>query len=542
MYNNLFGFSQKPFEVAPDPKFLYLTSSHREALNAMMEGIKTRQGFISVTGEVGTGKTTLIHSLLMSLDTRVKTAFIFHTLVTIEELLESILRELYIKATRKDKATLLRQLAEYLWHLGEDETVAVIIDEAQHLSALILQELAELPQLAPLASKRLQIYFVGQPEFDTILTSPGLKILNQLIEIKRTIKILTVEESRDYIEHRLKIVGSSTGDIFTFQAVSDIIKYAKGIPRVINIVCDNALLGGFSESRKIIDAKIIRDVIKNLEGPALPAGKQLKDGRITSFFKRFSPVRGERILTLRQIAFILLLLSGLGAIVFAAHGFLRSGSSERQSIESIWTSIFHDERPLATLPHEAKTGALNVDVQNAPAGEGASSAESPQPVVRLPATSARMSGDTQAMETIIVKKGQSITRLAADHYRMSNTTSVALILDYNPGITNANFIAEKQKVRMPKITEESLIISSSDRTFKINVGTFGGPEFARIYKAEPSLKGKEVEVIPRKVGPKSNWYRVVVGNFDSENEALKVISVLREKNLLPIFGAFPKLK
>ena len=524
MYNKFFGFSEKPFEVAPDPKFLYLTSSHQEALDAMMKGIKTRQGFISITGEVGTGKTTLIHTLLMSLDARVKTAFIFHTLITFEELLESILRELYIKVNGKDKITLLRQLAEYLWHIGTDETVAVIIDEAQHLSTLTLQELAELPQLAPLASKRLQIYFVGQPEFDTILTSPSLEILNQLIEIKCKIKVLTAAESRDYIEHRLKIVGSSTAVIFTPQAISDITRYAQGIPRVINIVCDNALLGGFSESKKKIDAKIIRDVIKNLQGPALPARPQLKAGRIAGFFKRLTLVRRKRIFTSRQRACILLLLLGLGVIGIAAYGFLRSGSSGRQSIESIRASLFHTKRPLVALPNAENTGALKVDVQH------------------TPAAAVRMREDTQEMESVIVKKGQSITHLAAEHYKMSNITVVALILDYNPGITNANFISEKQKVRIPKITEESLIVLSTDRTFKINVGTFSSPEFAGIYKAEPSLKGKEIEVITRQVGPKRTWYRFVVGKFGSKNEALKVITILREKNLLPIFGAVPKVR
>ena len=120
MYNEFYGFSQKPFEVAPDPKFLYFTSSHWGALDAMTTGIKTRQGFISITGEVGTGKTTLIHSLSSSLAKRVKTAFIFHTLITFEELLGSILRELSLEVTWKDKRTLLHQLVEYLSHIGND--------------------------------------------------------------------------------------------------------------------------------------------------------------------------------------------------------------------------------------------------------------------------------------------------------------------------------------------------------------------------------------------------------------------------------------
>ena len=124
MYNKFYGFLEKPFEITPDPKFLYLTSSHRKAMDAMMKGIKSRQGFISIIGEVGTGKTTLIYYLLTSLDDKVKTVFIFHPSITFEELLEIILRERYIEVTGKDKKNLLQHLVEYLSHIGSDETVA----------------------------------------------------------------------------------------------------------------------------------------------------------------------------------------------------------------------------------------------------------------------------------------------------------------------------------------------------------------------------------------------------------------------------------
>ena len=298
MYNEFYGFSEKPFEITPDPKFLYLTSSHRKALDAMIKGIESRQGFISITGEVGTGKTTLIHYLLMSLDDKVKTAFIFHPSITFEELLGSILRELYLEVTGKDKKTLLHHLVEYLSRIGRDETVTVIIDEAQHLAIETLQELEKLSDLAHMASGRLQIVFVGQPEFENILSSPNLKIINQRIRIRSKITTLTAEESREYIEHRLKLVGRSTSNTFTPKAISVIIEHAKGIPRIINIVCDNALLNGFSESKKKIDEKIIREVIKNLEGPSR---RKFRPIRIFRFVKRTHPIRRERILFPRKI-------------------------------------------------------------------------------------------------------------------------------------------------------------------------------------------------------------------------------------------------
>ena len=534
MYNEFYGFSEKPFEITPDPKFLYLTSSHRKALDAMMKGIESRQEFISITGEVGTGKTTLIYYLLMSLDDKVKTAFIFNPSITFEEFLEIILRERYIEVTEKDKKTLLHKLVEYLSHLGSDETMTIIIDEAQHLSIETLQELGKLSDLGSLASWRLQIVFVGQPEFENILNSPNLKILNQRIRIRREITTMTAEESRDYIEHRLKLVGSSTSGIFTPKAISMIIEHAKGIPRVINIVCDNALLNGFSESKKIIDAKIIREVIKNLEGPSR---WEFRPMRIFRFVKRTHPIRRERILSSRLLltAVILLFLLGLGGIVSLMFGFLRYGPSNQRSIESMWTSLFHTERPLVAASQTTNTKTSKVDLRYPPV-------ESPQPDAPPSASSIRISNETRSTESIIIKTGQSISRLARQYYGKSNITIADLILDSNPEITNANLISVNQKVRMPKITEGSLIIQSSDRTYKINVGTFWSPKFAKLYRSEPSLRGKEIEIVARKATPKETWYRVVVGKFDSEDEALKVISILKDKKLLPLFTANPKLQ
>ena len=539
MYNEFHGFSEKPFEITPDPKFLYLTSSHRKALDAMMKGIESRQEFISITGEVGTGKTTLIYYLLMSLDDKVKTAFIFNPSITFEEFLEIILRERYIEVTEKDKKTLLHKLVEYLSHLGSDETMTIIIDEAQHLSIETLQELGKLSDLVPLASGRLQIVFVGQPEFENILNSPNLKILNQRIRIRSKITTLTAEESRDYIEHRLKLVGSSTSETFTPKAISVIIEHAKGIPRVINIVCDNALLNGFSESKKKIDAKIIREVIRNLESPSRRKFRPIK---VSNFVKRTHPIQRERILSPRQIAVILLFLLGLGVIFYLMFGCLRYWPLNQRSIESMWTALFHTERPLVAAPQTTNIKTSKVDVHYPPVETRALPVESLQLAVPPSESLMRVNKETRSTESIIIKTGQNISLLAHQYYGRSNITRVDLILDYNPEITNANLISVNQKVRMPKITEGSLIIQSSDRTYKINVGTFLSPKSAEFYRGEPSLRGKEIEIVARKATPKETWYRVVVGKFDSEDEALKVISILKDKKLLPLFTASPKLQ
>jgi len=538
MYNEFYGFSEKPFEITPDPKFIYLTSNHRKALDAMMKDIKSRQGFISITGEAGTGKTTLIHSLLTSLDDKVKTAFIFHTAITFEEFLGSILRELHLEVTGKDKKTLLYQLVEYLLHIGNDEMVAVIIDEAQHLSKETLQKLGILSDLGSLVLWRLQIVFVGQPEFENMLSSPNLKILNRRIKIRSKITTLTAEESREYIEHRLKLVGSTTSGIFTPKAISMIIEHAKGIPRVINIVCDNALRNGFSESKKIIDEKTICEVIKNLEGPSR---RKFRPTRIFRFVKRTHPIRRERILFSKKISVSLLSLLALGVIVILIFKFLLYEPSNRRSIESMWTSLFHTERSLVTYPKTTAIKIPKVDVHYPSVETRALKVESTKTAMPPSASSILVSKDAISTESIIVKKGQSIKSLAEQYYGRSNITIADLILDSNPEITNANLISVNQKIRMPKITEGSLIVQSSDRTYKINVRTFWSPKFAKLYRSEPSLRGKEIDIVAKKAAPNETWYRVVVGKFNSEDDALKVISILKDRKLLPLFTADLKL-
>ena len=193
--NSFYGFSEEPFNVTPDPRFLYLTPSHREALASMMYAIKERKGFISITGEVGTGKTTLVHTLLMKLDTQVKAVFIFHTHISFEELLKAILTELDIPVLDGGKAGLLHAFNESLIRrLSQNENVALIIDEAQNLGKEVLEELRLLSNLETPKSKLLQIVLVGQPELEAKLDSPDLRQLKQRIGIRRKVEPLPPEE------------------------------------------------------------------------------------------------------------------------------------------------------------------------------------------------------------------------------------------------------------------------------------------------------------------------------------------------------------
>jgi general secretion pathway protein A len=268
MYKEFLGFSDRPFRDAPDPRFLYFTPSHREALDSMIKGIKDRSGFISITGEAGTGKTTLVYSLLNRLRSyeKVKVVYFSHYRVTFEQLLYSILLELDQEVVEEREPTILSRLMEKLAQMVPDETIAIIIDEAQSLREDLIQKLQMFSNLEP---KVIQVVLVGQPEFENKLNSQSMSQFKQGIRIKRQIRVLTREESMDYIDHRLRLVGSSSSQMFTPRAISMICSYAQGIPRIINNLCDNAFLMGYHLFQKKIDIDIIREVIKDNKGPSL---------------------------------------------------------------------------------------------------------------------------------------------------------------------------------------------------------------------------------------------------------------------------------
>ncbi len=266
MYPEFYGFSERPFDVSPDPKFLYLTESHREALASMLYGIKEQRGFLAITGEIGLGKTTLINALLNSLDEKVKTACLFRKCTTVHELLRAILYEFGVTAKSRDRFTLWQRLNEYLLETASRHELAVlIIDEAQNLSNDMLEEIRTLSNLETQKTKLLQIILVGQPELDTKLNSDDLRQLRQRIAVRRRLLPLPQHEIEAYLNHRLRLVGSKTDAVFTRDAVSLICRHAKGSPRVVNILCDNAFLIGYALAQKKLDAGVIREALRDLE-------------------------------------------------------------------------------------------------------------------------------------------------------------------------------------------------------------------------------------------------------------------------------------
>ena len=280
MYLQHYGFTKDPFHITPDPRFFYLSPSHREAYGSMIYGLKKRKGFIAVIGEVGLGKTTVVRSFLQkqSHESHLKTIFIFNPNVTFLGLVRHLFKELDITPPRSIKRTsdLTSELVKHLHQALIEEyskgyLLVLVVDEAQNMPMETLENLRMLSNLETTQDKLLQIFLVGQPELERKLNRPELRQLKQRLAIRCTLKPLNRKETVQYIEHRLKMAGLKKQTIFRRSALRHIYRYTQGNPRMINILCDNALVTGFGHGVSRIGPGIMREVHKDMAGtPSRP--------------------------------------------------------------------------------------------------------------------------------------------------------------------------------------------------------------------------------------------------------------------------------
>ena len=269
MYEQFYGLKEKPFEITPDPRFLYMSEQHREAYAHLTYALNESKGFTVITGEVGTGKTTLIQMLLARLDGHTRTAHLFNPKLSTRDFLKYICNDLGLKTEGlTSKGELLTVLHSFLLECyARKERVVLIIDEAQTLSPKLLEEVRLLTNLETPKTKLLQVILMGQPELDKILADQRFRQLKQRISVRYHLNPLNRDETKEYIEKRLKVAGARDCQLFDEGAVREIYKRSGGIPRLINVLCDNALVTGYVEEKRPIDKQVIRDVAKDMEGP-----------------------------------------------------------------------------------------------------------------------------------------------------------------------------------------------------------------------------------------------------------------------------------
>jgi general secretion pathway protein A len=271
MYTEHFGLSEPPFSITPDPRYLYMSEGHREALAHLFYGIRQGGGFVQLTGEIGTGKTTVCRRLLERLPPGVDVALILNPRLTSPELLSAACDELRVAYPAGTTSVKVLVDALYRYLLGAHERgrrTVLIVDEAQNLTADVLEQLRLLTNLETAAEKLLQIVLIGQPELATLLSRPELQQVAQRVTVRCHLRPFSYHDTRAYVRHRLRVAGRRK-PLFTERALRQVQRSARGVPRLINVICDRALLGAYTEERDQVTAGVVRRAAREVRGPAL---------------------------------------------------------------------------------------------------------------------------------------------------------------------------------------------------------------------------------------------------------------------------------
>jgi len=267
VYLQYYGLTEPPFDITPNPRFLFYSAKHREAFNHLLYGIRERKGFVQLTGEVGAGKTTLCRAILEQLDGRYATALILNPVMSADELMKAIAIEFGLPVNGLDRLDTLGVINQFLLQQVErGKDTVLIIDEAQDLTDELLEQVRLLSNLETDNRKLLQIVLMGQPELRDRLNNPRLRQLRQRITVRYHLPPLSRAEVNHYIQHRLEVAGAKGSPYFTQPALWRVYRYSQGIPRLLNAICDKSLLAGFVRQRERIDFGMVGCAVNELEG------------------------------------------------------------------------------------------------------------------------------------------------------------------------------------------------------------------------------------------------------------------------------------
>jgi len=267
MYCDFFGFSEKPFTITPNPHFMFLSGIHREAFARLLYGVDSHAGFIALTGEVGTGKTTMLRTLLAQLDSeKYRSALIFNPCLSGEQLLESICNEFGLQVSGKDRFSYLDALNRFLLEQNlAGHTVVLVIDEAQNLAPDVLEQVRLISNLETERDKLIQIILAGQPELEDVLNRHDLRQLKQRITVRCSLTPMSFRDTIDYINHRIRVSGCRIPEVFPTKSVKQIYRFSNGIPRLINVACEQALVMAWTRESLTVTPAISSQVLYELK-------------------------------------------------------------------------------------------------------------------------------------------------------------------------------------------------------------------------------------------------------------------------------------
>lgn len=429
MYVGFYGLKKEPFHITPDPDFLFMSESHKQALGSIIYGIEKKKGFIAITGNVGVGKTTIVRSYIEKEKSRdLKVIYIFNSNVTFEVLVRTVCQELNLDTGDGDLSETVNRLhLDLIDKYRTGRTVVLIIDEAQNMPVETLENLRMLSNLETSKEKLIQIVLIGQPEFDEMLDRYELRQLKQRIAIRTVISPLKRDESLAYIDHRLFKAGLKNKSVFTKNALRLIMRKANGIPRLLNVLCDNALLTGYGYHQNPVTSRIAKEVIADFEKKK---GKSVLRWRFVAFF---SPI----------ILIAVLILSLYKSAVFSRlTNWDQHGSNNTRGEQKVEKS-----KPVVKRAPLVKQG---------------------------PAPNVQTSGATR-----VIKKGDTLSGLVTDVYEFDrrhpmNWKLIHAVKENNPGIQDVNRIKIGDKIVFPRRLSDNWDRSEGNGWRSPNIHGFEG--------------------------------------------------------------------
>jgi general secretion pathway protein A len=561
MYNDYFGFKEKPFSITPDPRYFYTNPTYQEAYANLIYAIRERRGLIMLTGEVGTGKTTILRRLMENAESNVRFVFFYNPVSTFQEFWNFIGNELGISSRETSRLHQLEVLKAFLLdEMARGNTVVLLIDEAQNLNDDVLEDIRLLSNLETSSEKLLQISLVGQPEIEVRLEQPRLRQLKQRIAVRCHLSRLADDEVESFINYRLNIAGYKRQQLFAPEAIKEIAFYSKGYPRLINILCDNALLIAYATSRKKITADIVREAASDLRLTPPGAQETLAEPRTSQ--AAVAPATRRRAIgatsvpqTMRgrrlgrahrgiKVVVVLLLLAGgtafygwranaslLGnlkhGLAVLQHSLQRTHSGRGAKLQEEGSNVHSANKPsiapsmpsaVDTLnPSSSPTVSSKEHRQAVPAADDA--AASGAHLAETAAGGQQMAASTTAelpawkQTPMVVQPGSTIAEIAASVYGANRLLGLDLIKEFNTHIDNLNWVLAGQKLWIPPLSRETLVRPHANGSYNLILGSFRSLQQAEQFAYPVRRQGFEVVVTPRKISDSLLLYRVEIGGL-----------------------------
>ena len=501
MYTDHFGFRERPFDITIDPHFFFTNPAHEEAYAALLYGVRERRGCIVLIGEAGTGKTTVLRRLMDNLDDSIRLAFFDKTTLTFDELLDFICQAFNLPVKTGRRLEKIQGLNEFLLVTQQKGgTGVLIIDEAQNLADEMLENLRLLSNFEAANEKLLQIILVGQPELEKKLERPELRQLKQRIVVRCQLDHLKPQDVGSFIHHRLRVAGCEREDLFTTGAIRRVALYSNGLPRLVNTLCDNALLSAYGAHLSTVSAEIVEDAARDLRLvgglSALTAPPRRQSSEILSVRQRIEtetsptepllaprpfpssafPLWTRQVLWGVGVALLsgLLLLRFEDVSTFVHFTLTRIGAvdsspfppaaAQRQEEENRASSPAVSPPPIPSTPPASLPGPGEAFVK-----------EAPQPLVAQPAVSLPSSNTLMSEwkgERVTIGRGDTISEIATKMYGSQNILAFDLIKELNPHIKDLDRLAIGEQVWFPALVRETLLRQQDDGSYRLILGAF----------------------------------------------------------------------